>query len=249
MDFKKTLILSVLFHHCFFAVALLSADLSKGIGKTHEEKVFFVRLSEEEKRKGKVSSLSEKVSSHQTPSLIAGRSLSQDVLPVAEKSLCQPAPSLAGESPYYHPSPFAGELPFQLPSPRLGEGKGEGLNTQEESTDNTVLVNYKPPPSGNVGVSADKGSETLPSDIIDIIRNSIEKVKTYPLLARERGIEGTVYISFRINSQGEPVEIKVLKSSGSWILDMATLNVIKKAASFPYTEERIEVPVIYKLMN
>lgn len=240
MDFKKTLILSVLFHHCFFAVALLSADLSKGIGKTHEEKVFFVRLSEEGKRKGKVSSLSEKVSPYQPSPLIAGRSLSQDILPVAEKSLCQPAPSLAGESPYYHPSPFAGELPLQLLSPRLGEGKGEGLNTQEESTDNTVLVNYKPPPLGNVGISA---------DIIGIIRNSIEKVKAYPLLARKRGIEGTVYISFRINSQGEPVEIKVLKSSGSWILDMATLNVIKKAASFPYTEERIEVPVIYKLMN
>lgn len=229
MSLKKTLILSVLFHLCFFAASLLSADLSKGSSKTHEGKVFFVRLSEEGR--------------------IAEKSPYQDALPVAEKSLCQSAPSLAGESPYYHPSPFAGELPLQLPSPRLGGGKGEGLNTQEESTDNTVLVNYKPPPLGNVGISADKGSETLPSDIIDIIRNSIEKVKAYPLLARKRGIEGTVYISFRITSQGEPVEIKVLKSSGSWILDMATLNVIKKAASFPYTEERIEVPVIYKLMN
>ncbi len=218
MSLKKTLILSVLFHLCFFAASLLSADLSKGSSKTHEGKVFFVRLSEEGR--------------------IAEKSPYQDALPVVKKSLYQPVPHPVEEPAYYQPSPL------------VGEGKGEGLNVHEEPSGHIALANYENGENaGNEGTVAGKSRETSSKEIIEIIRNSIERVKTYPLLAHKRGIEGTVHVSFRINPEGEPVEIKVLKSSGSWILDMATLNVIKKAASFPYTEERIEVPVIYKLMN
>ncbi|MBU4320489.1 MAG: energy transducer TonB [Thermodesulfovibrionales bacterium] len=236
MDFKKTLILSVLFHHCFFAVALLSADLSKGIGKTHEKKVFFVKLLEEGKREGKVLSQNVRDLSHQAPSLIA------------KESPHQPAPHPVRESPYYHLSPFAGELPLQLPSPRLGEGKGEGLNVHEEPSGHTALANYESRENaGNEGAAVGKSRETSSIEIIEIIRNSIERVKTYPLLARKRGIEGTVHISFGISRQGKPQNIKILKSSGSNILDTATLDIVKKASPLPYIDSPVEIPVVFKL--
>jgi len=57
-----------------------------------------------------------------------------------------------------------------------------------------------------------------------------ERTKAYPLLARKRGIEGTVYVSFRIAPDGKPEGITIRKSSGFGILDTATLDVIKKAA-------------------
>ncbi|MBS1112215.1 MAG: TonB terminal, partial [Nitrospirae bacterium] len=46
---------------------------------------------------------------------------------------------------------------------------------------------------------------------------------------------------------GEPVEIRVLKSSGSKVLDEVTLNVINNAAPYPYIDDRVEVPVTYRL--
>ena len=60
-------------------------------------------------------------------------------------------------------------------------------------------------------------------------------------------MEGTVYVSFRINESGRPDEIEIKKSSGHSILDSATVKVIKKAAPYPYIKSRVEVPVAYKL--
>ena len=87
----------------------------------------------------------------------------------------------------------------------------------------------------------------MPPDMIEMISNAIEDAKTYPLMARRRGIEGTVYVSFRIGAEGEPTHIEILKSSGHSILDAATMDVVRKAAPYPYIESRIEVPIIYKL--
>lgn len=83
--------------------------------------------------------------------------------------------------------------------------------------------------------------------IIERIKEAIEHVKTYPLMARRRGMEGTVYVRFRINPEGLPEDISVVKSSGYRVLDRATLNVVKKAAPYPYIESRIEVPIVYRL--
>ncbi|MEF9438180.1 MAG: energy transducer TonB [Candidatus Mariimomonas ferrooxydans] len=87
----------------------------------------------------------------------------------------------------------------------------------------------------------------MSSGIIEIIKNSIERAKTYPLPAKKRGIQGTVYVSFRISPQGEPQYLKILKSSGSSILDTATLDIVKKAAPFPYVDIPVEVPVVFRL--
>jgi len=87
----------------------------------------------------------------------------------------------------------------------------------------------------------------LSKPIIDLIGSAIERVKTYPALARKRGIEGTVQVSFRITLTGEPEEIRIMKSSGFRILDRATLRVVKKAAPYPHLDRRVEVPVAYKL--
>lgn len=213
MDFKKTLILSVLFHLCFFAAALLSADLSKGNGKTHEEKVFFVKLAEEEKSVRELSGEMENLQS---------KTALDEIIPESENNQGLNSPS-------------------EKPSDNISSPSYKGSGNE------IVNVPYDPFSSGDRKVSAGKGRETLPSDIIKIIRDSIERVKTYPLLARKRGIEGTVYLSFRISPQGKPQNLKILKGSGSSILDTATLEIVKKAAPFPYIGSPVEVPVVFRL--
>ena len=83
--------------------------------------------------------------------------------------------------------------------------------------------------------------------MIDLIGSAIERAKTYPILARKRGLEGTVYVSFRVTTSGEPDEIEIKKSSGHSILDSATVKVVQKAAPYPLLNNRVEVPVAYRL--
>ncbi|MEK6528298.1 MAG: energy transducer TonB [Nitrospirota bacterium] len=102
--------------------------------------------------------------------------------------------------------------------------------------------------AGDTGTSGDsRGNGELSAGIFELIRNAIEKAKTYPVLARKMGLDGTVYIGFRISPQGEPQDIKIIKSSGVRILDAATMDIVKKAAPFPSVNAPVEVPVVFKL--
>ncbi|MBY0416159.1 MAG: energy transducer TonB [Bdellovibrionales bacterium] len=63
-------------------------------------------------------------------------------------------------------------------------------------------------------------------------RNTIENKKEYPTIARMRGIEGTVIVSVTIKKSGEVLNHKIIKASGSDVLDQSALNLVKKINSF-----------------
>lgn len=113
-----------------------------------------------------------------------------------------------------------------------------------EETINTV---NRSPVSGTEAIQTDTGDEELWAGIISRIGKAIERNKVYPIVARKRGMEGTVHVSFIIESDGTPNDISILKSSGFGILDRATMKLVRKAAPFPYIANRVEVPVVYKL--
>ncbi len=136
----------------------------------------------------------------------------------------------------------------------VNEGK-ERASMEKKSAEHMRDLHTEPPvssfPSYDEGkrVSFGKEKETLSPDIAALIANAIARVKKYPHFARKRGMEGTVHVSFSISTDGIPQEIKILKSSGFRILDLATLDIIKQAAPFPYIDSRIEVPVAYRLKD
>ena len=66
-----------------------------------------------------------------------------------------------------------------------------------------------------------------------LIKQKIEENKRYPLLARNKGIEGKVWVKFEILKNGKVKNIKVVKSSYHQILDKAAIESIKKANPFP----------------
>jgi TonB family protein len=86
-------------------------------------------------------------------------------------------------------------------------------------------------------------------DIYAIIRNAIEKAKTYPFLARKKKIEGTVIAAFRINAKGYPQDINIRESSGFEILDSAAINIVIKAAPFPHVVEPVEIPITFRITD
>lgn len=79
------------------------------------------------------------------------------------------------------------------------------------------------------------------------IESAIERAKSYPRLARERGVEGVVRLRFMLKPSGAIEKIEVLESSGSDLLDTASVRAVSRAAPMPYVNGWVEVPIAYVL--
>lgn len=64
------------------------------------------------------------------------------------------------------------------------------------------------------------------------LRRSIEMVWTYPKMAANRGLQGSVGLEFSIAKSGRATKIKVIKSSGYSILDNAIVKAVREASPF-----------------
>lgn len=78
------------------------------------------------------------------------------------------------------------------------------------------------------------------------IKRQIELVWTYPTLAIERGEQGTLILQFTIVSTGQLKGVKIIRSSGSKILDNSAVEAITTAAPYPvfpkeWKEEEITI--------
>ncbi|HIE08539.1 MAG TPA: energy transducer TonB, partial [Armatimonadetes bacterium] len=87
-----------------------------------------------------------------------------------------------------------------------------------------------------------------------LIKSRIEKAKRYPEEARLAGAEGRTTVSFVVGPEGVPSSIKVVKSSGSPLLDRAAVETVKRAAPFlPYPKSlrgkpiRVKVSISFRL--
>lgn len=81
------------------------------------------------------------------------------------------------------------------------------------------------------------------------IRDMVNKKLIYPLMARQKGWEGKVKISFIIARDGFVRDIMITESSGIEILDKNAINAVKNASPFPRppAAAQIIIPIKYKL--
>jgi TonB family protein len=245
MGIKKTLPISLFIHVTLISVALL---LSAGGGGIHDVKVLFVNLTEdtgldriEEMSAEKLpvdNAISEPAAgkeekNRKVDNLNREKKSVEEIIPVKERVSYDIKKSNTEEKPA-----------LTVESEKHG-------NSVTETDKKEVIINasHTPLSIDGAGVFEHKRSGVVSPDMIELISKAIEQAKTYPLMARRRGIEGTVYVSFRISPEGDPTHIEILKSSGHNILDTATMDVVRKAAPYPYFESRIEVPIIYKLKD
>jgi protein TonB len=101
--------------------------------------------------------------------------------------------------------------------------------------------------STGMGNGADAGFGLVAPEQWSLIVSAIERTKSYPRLARERGTEGVVRLRFRLSHEGSVEKIEILESSGSTILDSASIRAVYLAAPMPYVQGWIEVPIAYVL--
>jgi len=95
-------------------------------------------------------------------------------------------------------------------------------------------------------------AESGASPLLDLIRERIERERSYPLAARIRGIEGTVTASITVDGQGELSAERVVRTSGSAILDRAGLALLRRVFPVPNDSGSgfdLEVRISYRLVD
>ena len=91
--------------------------------------------------------------------------------------------------------------------------------------------------------------------MILILRPRIPVKPIYPDIAKEAGIEGTVYVQFFIDIKGNVTEAYVTKGLPNTGLDEAALKAVKKSKWKPARQREkkvgvwITLPVTFKLEN
>jgi protein TonB len=103
----------------------------------------------------------------------------------------------------------------------LESSETQGQGKSNDRRNNEVLQEGRAEASG---ATTDREYEALLAYIKGFISNNL----VYPPIARRRNIQGTVGISFEIETNGELVSVSVNGSSGSSVLDNAAISLIKK---------------------
>jgi TonB family protein len=90
--------------------------------------------------------------------------------------------------------------------------------------------------------------------ILSQLRHDLMQYFYYPPLARRKGMQGTVLLGFGISGQGTVHNIRVVKSSGYAILDLAAQDAMQRleklswyAATMHGKDMDLELPVIFRL--
>ena len=116
------------------------------------------------------------------------------------------------------------------------------------------------PKAPDTGAIADDASGTgqrsdeLRSWAVSQLLGDLRRHFEYPLLARHRGWEGTVWLSFVVAPDGELERIHVARGSGYDALDRSALTALRRIGNLPEARTRLggralelELPVIYRL--
>jgi TonB family protein len=79
------------------------------------------------------------------------------------------------------------------------------------------------------------------------VRQMIARAKIYPSLARDKGQQGKIDLSFKLGKNGEVLKLLVEHSSGHVMLDVAARDAIENAGPFPPIPEKLNKQ--YVLLN
>ena len=154
--------------------------------------------------------------------------------------------------------PVGGSIVGAIPRNRPTKGRKHGFaptlkNSVRQKTDQpglklaTTMGSISQRQTNHKGLDKDGPQTKTAPTLLAAIRKKISEKQIYPLQARERGLAGTVKITFRINSDGTLDYTKISSSSGSQILDDSALLAIKNSTPLPYFPHAITLPISYEL--
>jgi TonB family protein len=130
---------------------------------------------------------------------------------------------------------------------RIPETSRENPPAREPVRENTVIVeralptlkDLLPPVTYSAHENSEESSVSLNTTdpkymtYVGKIKQSIETVWQYPEIALRYGLQGRLSLEFTVSGNGELETLRLVRSSGSTLLDEEALRAIKAAAPFP----------------
>jgi TonB family protein len=107
-----------------------------------------------------------------------------------------------------------------------------------------------PGPAKEKGPAPSSRIQTSPQDgdsILSEILSRIEGAKQYPKSARRMHMEGKATVRFKIKADGKVDSVELVESSGSEILDQASLETVRRAVPLPFKEGWLKVGIVFKI--
>jgi protein TonB len=111
-----------------------------------------------------------------------------------------------------------------------------------------------PPQEEQVATAPPKVSAEVVRKWQMTVNTRLNQYKSYPTQARTRHHEGRVVVAFTLDTDGRVVNSKIVKSSGSALLDQETLDLLVRAQPFPVPPNGaggqdlfLQVPIAYGL--
>ncbi len=149
-----------------------------------------------------------------------------------------------------HPTPITeSQVPIPSVQPRTEQvvAKNEGHTAASSRTDTSS--GGKKGTDGASGNSEEKARMRYLKEHFAYIRDMIMKNLSYPHMARKRGWEGKVTVSFVVCENGYVENLKILETSGFGLLDKNAIETIKKVSPLPKPPVRAELimPIVYRL--
>ena len=155
-------------------------------------------------------------------------------LPRAKQPLEKQAVEEVQETP-----PEKGAALDEVPVPGTGAA-------QESRSDGRETIGTTASVQGNGQGAFDQSGSAAPGEWAALAA-AIERTKSYPRIARERGIEGEVRLRFRLTPSGSIEKIEIVQSSGYEILDKASIGAVYRAVPLPYLSGWVEMPMRFEL--
>ena len=154
--------------------------------------------------------------------------------PPKPKVVQQPKPKLLRPSPVVQPEPVmtAEQAPVQPAAQELEPVEAESAEAPlvEEPSAAVAVAGTEPVPSSASEEDEEKAAEEL-RRYLAALQVAIARHKAYPSMARRRGIEGQVEVSFMLLADGNARDIQV--SGGPKPLRSAARQAVHKALRFP----------------
>ena len=163
----------------------------------------------------------------------------------------QPEPVVVPPKPIEKPKPIDKPKPIEKPKPVVDESTqkvDETPMTTSNTSSTSTSVKPSAPPAPIVGefnFSSSVGDEKFAQ-----IQRAIQKHHKYPKKALKMRRQGIVEVKFYLQMNGDITDIKVVKSSGTEVLDEAAIETIRNASKdFPTLEKNyiITIPVVYNI--
>ncbi|MCX5906190.1 MAG: energy transducer TonB [Deltaproteobacteria bacterium] len=124
-----------------------------------------------------------------------------------------------------------GGIPIGIRGPNTDQGQGLGPGGKE-----------------NIWTRRVQGDEARADETLLLILRKIEAAKKYPRMARRMGIEGKTLVRFKMRPNGSFEAVEILESSGSEILDKASLQTVHDAAPLPFKDGWLKVGIVFKIL-